>query len=67
MTLGLEAIVLQVHLGYRAHADDIDYKELSFETQAYSGAQLAGLVNSAAIVASRHGRELISMQDFNQV
>ena len=58
---------MQVHLGYRAHADDIDLSQLAFETHSYTGAQLASLVNDAAIVAARKHREEICMDDFDEV
>lgn len=58
---------LQVHVGYRPHADDIDYNQLSFETQSFSGAKLANLVNSAAYVAAREDRDTICMNDFLRV
>lgn len=56
-----------MHLGYRAHADDIDLSQLAFETHSYTGAQLASLVNDAAIVAARKHREEICMDDFEEV
>ena len=58
---------LQVHLGYRPHADDIDYNLLSFETQSFSGAELANLVNNAAYTAARDDRDSVCMSDFIQV
>ena len=59
--------LLQVHLGYRPHADDIDYNLLSFETQSFSGAELANLVNNAAYTAARDDRDSVCMSDFIQV
>ena len=56
-----------MHLGYRAHAADIDLSQLAFETHSYTGAQLASLVNDAAIVAARKHREEICMDDFEEV
>ena len=58
---------MQVHLGYRAHSADIDVSQLAFETHSYTGAQLASLVNDAAIVAARKFREEICMADFKEV
>lgn len=38
-------------------------RELAFETQRYSGAQLANLVNIAASFVGRDGRDVIAQAD----
>ncbi|KAL4447504.1 hypothetical protein ABPG75_004723 [Micractinium tetrahymenae] len=58
--------ILQVHLNRRPHSADIDYHELAFETNGYSGAQLANLVNMAATVASQAGRDEIQNSDLGK-
>ena len=58
---------LQVHLGYRPHDESIDVRALAFETQGFSGAQLGSLVNTAASLAGKAGRERIAQRDLEQV
>lgn len=55
--------VFKVHLSKRPCDDDILLGELAFETQRFSGAQIANLVNTAAMLAGRDGRESIAHAD----
>ena len=57
----------QVHLGRRPCADDLNLREIAFETQRTSGAQLANLVNLAASFVGRAGRDRITQADLLQV
>ena len=57
----------QVHLNRRPCAEDINLREIAFETQRYSGAQLANLVNLAASFVGRAGRDRITHADMLQV
>ena len=57
----------QVHLGRRPCADDLNLREIAFETQRCSGAQLANLVNLAASFVGRAGRDRITQADLLQV
>lgn len=56
-----------MHLAKRPCDDDIDLHALSFETQRFSGAQIANLVNTGAMLAGREGRESISHADLEHV
>ena len=58
--------VLKVHLDKRPCSPDIDLRELAFETQRFSGAMLANLVNTAAMLAGREGREEVTHNDMEQ-
>jgi cell division protease FtsH len=56
--------ILNVHLSKRDFdADTVDLHEVSLETNQFSGAQLANLVNLAAAKAGREGRGLINQDD----
>ena len=64
--------VMQVHLKKRQSslADDITEKnlrELAFDTQRYSGAAIANLVNLAAMRVERDGRDRICYKDLIDV
>ena len=56
-----------MHLGRRPCADDLNLREIAFETQRTSGAQLANLVNLAASFVGRAGRDEITQADLLQV
>jgi cell division protease FtsH len=59
---GREAI-LRVHLKGKPLADDVDIGKLAKQTAGFSGADLANMVNEAAILAARKGRDRITMSD----
>jgi cell division protease FtsH len=60
------AAILRVHVDGKSLADDVDLGSVARATPGFSGADLANLVNEAAIVAVRHGRSKITEEDFSQ-
>ncbi len=62
---GREAI-LEVHLKGKPVAPDVEVGLLARETHGFSGADLANLVNEAAIMAARQDREGIEPSDFEE-
>ncbi len=60
------AKILKVHLKNIVTADDIDIEKIACATQNFSGAELANLVNEAAILAIRAGHDKVTMQDIDQ-
>ena len=63
---------MQTHLSKRgeAVAEDVterNLRELAFDTQKYSGAAIANLVNLAAMRVERDGRDQIRYQDLTDV
>jgi len=60
---GREAI-LRVHLRGKPLADDVDIEKLAKQTAGFSGADLANMVNEAAILAARRNKTKIEMSDF---
>jgi len=62
---GREAI-LAVHLRGKPIADDVKIQELAKATPGFSGADLANLVNEAAILAARRNKKIITMQEFHE-
>ncbi|MCY6379671.1 ATP-dependent zinc metalloprotease FtsH [Hoeflea prorocentri] len=61
--IGREAI-LRVHLKQVTFAQDLDVGEVAGLTPGFTGADLANLVNEAAIVATRRGADTVTMEDF---
>jgi cell division protease FtsH len=62
---GREAI-LKVHAAKVPLADDVNFQVLSRGTPGFSGADLANLVNEAALLAARHDVDKVMMKDFEE-
>ena len=58
--------ILQVHLKKVPLADDVNAMQIARGTPGYSGADLANLVNEAALFAARKNRRVVTMEDFEQ-
>ena len=56
--------ILQVHTRKIPLAEDVDLSVLARGTPGFSGADLANLVNEAALAAARHNQKFVSMKDF---
>jgi cell division protease FtsH len=59
------AAILTVHAKGKSLAADVDFDVVARSTPGFSGADLANLVNEAAIFAVRAGRETITAEDFS--
>ena len=62
---GREAI-LRVHLKGKPIPDDVDLPTLAKQTHGFSGADLANLLNEAAILAARQEKSGIGFQDLEE-
>jgi len=62
---GREAI-LNVHVKEVKLGPDVDLKKIAAMTPGFVGADLANLVNEAALVAARRNREEVTMADFQE-
>jgi cell division protease FtsH len=60
---GREAI-LKVHTRKIPLADDVDLSVIARGTPGFAGADLANLVNEAALIAARQNRKVVTMYDF---
>ena len=56
--------ILKVHMRKVPVADDVDASILARGTPGFSGADLANLVNEAALNAARYNRKFVTMSDF---
>jgi cell division protease FtsH len=56
--------ILKVHLRKVPIANDVDAAVIARGTPGFSGADLANLVNEAALFAARRGKRIVEMQDF---
>ena len=61
--LGREKI-LKVHMRKVPLAPDVDARVLARGTPGFSGADLANLINEAALLAARKSKRVVTMQDF---
>jgi len=62
---GREAI-LNVHLRGKPLAEEVSAQALARRTPGFSGADLANLVNEAALLAARYDKTKIGVDDFNE-
>jgi cell division protease FtsH len=58
--------ILEVHVPGVKLADDVDLERIAARTPGFSGADLANLVNEAALLAARQNRDSVTMADFNE-
>ncbi|HPE45948.1 MAG TPA: ATP-dependent zinc metalloprotease FtsH, partial [Deltaproteobacteria bacterium] len=58
--------ILRVHLRGIKAGDDVDVERLAAMTPGMVGADLANLVNEAALLAVRRGRKLVGMSEFEE-
>ncbi|MEY2927738.1 MAG: hypothetical protein RL367_2215 [Pseudomonadota bacterium] len=56
--------ILQVHMKKIPLAPDVDPRSIARGTPGFTGADLANLVNEAALLAARLGKRLVSMAQF---
>ncbi|MCA8933978.1 MAG: ATP-dependent zinc metalloprotease FtsH [Rhodospirillaceae bacterium] len=63
--LGREKI-LKVHMRKVPLAPDVDARIIARGTPGFSGADLANLVNEAALMAARKGRRVVGQQEFEE-
>jgi len=57
--------ILNVHLRKATLAPDVDPEKIAALTPGFTGADLANLVNEAALLATRRGADAVDMTDFN--
>ena len=58
--------ILRVHIKKVLISDDLDVEAIAAMTPGFTGADLANLVNEAALVATRRGAEATTLEDFTQ-
>jgi cell division protease FtsH len=63
---GARASILALHLGRVRHAPDVDPQRVAELTPGMTGADLANLVNEAALLATRRGALDVEMADVNE-
>lgn len=58
--------ILKVHASRTPLADDVDLEVIAKGTPGFAGAELANLVNEAALLAARKNKDKISMLEFEE-
>src|SRR5690606_9030535 len=58
--------ILNVHLKKIRLAPDVEVEQIAALAPGFTGADLANLVNEAALLATRKRREAVTMEDFNE-
>jgi cell division protease FtsH len=57
--------IIEIHARLVKRAESASLEAIAQMTPGFSGADLANLVNEAALLASRHGKEAVEMADFD--
>lgn len=58
--------ILNVHIRRVPLAEDVDLKVIARSTPGFSGADLANLINEAALLAARKGQDSVTMKDMEE-
>jgi len=58
--------ILKVHCRKKLVADDVDISILARGTPGFTGADLENMVNEAALMAARRGKDRVEMMDFEE-
>ncbi|WP_138419976.1 ATP-dependent zinc metalloprotease FtsH [Aquibacillus sediminis] len=58
--------VLKVHARNKPLAEDVELKTIAMRTPGFSGADLENLLNEAALVAARHDKQKVEMEDIDE-
>ncbi len=58
--------ILKVHTKDKPLGEDVDLEVIAKGTPGFSGADLANIVNEAALIAARKGKDKIEMEDFEE-
>ncbi len=58
--------ILEIYAQKVKLAEDVDLKAIATRTPGFAGADLANLVNEAALLAARNQREKVIQEDFNE-
>jgi cell division protease FtsH len=58
--------ILQVHAKGKPFAKDVDLEVLARRTPGFTGADLANLINEAALLSARHGKKEIDMIELEE-
>ncbi|HIJ79276.1 MAG: ATP-dependent zinc metalloprotease FtsH [Desulfobulbaceae bacterium] len=58
--------ILKVHTKRVTISDKLDLKDVAQNTPGFTGAELANLVNEAALIAARENKAAIEQDDFNE-
>ena len=58
--------ILRIHAKNVKLDSDVDFENIAHGTTGFAGADLANVVNEAALLAVRNGRKKVTMADFNE-
>ncbi|MCM1983070.1 ATP-dependent zinc metalloprotease FtsH [Lyngbya confervoides] len=58
--------ILQIHAKEVSLADEVDLRVIATRTPGFAGADLANLVNEAALLAARNKRTAVAQEDFSE-
>jgi cell division protease FtsH len=59
-------MILEVHARKVSLADDVDLEKIAQQTPGFTGADLANVVNEAALLAARKRKKTVAQEDFTE-
>jgi cell division protease FtsH len=60
------AAILRIHMRNVTIEDELDVDSVAARTPGFAGADLANLVNEAALLAARHHKDIVTMDEFDE-
>ncbi|WP_352404136.1 ATP-dependent zinc metalloprotease FtsH [Kandleria vitulina] len=60
------AAILKVHARNKKFAPDVNFENIAMRTPGFSGAELANVLNEAALLAVRQGHSVITLDDVDE-
>lgn len=60
------AAILEVHARNKKFTPDVNFENVAQRTPGFSGAELANVLNEAALLAVRQGHQLITVEDIDE-
>ncbi len=58
--------ILRIHARDKRISSDIDFKNIALDTAGFSGADLANLINQAALIGSKKGHDVVTLTDIQE-
>ena len=58
--------ILEIHAKNKLFGEEIDFRNIAHNTSGYSGAELANLLNEAALIAARREHEAVFKEDIDE-
>ncbi len=58
--------ILKIHAANKPVSDQVDYENIAQKTPGFSGADLRNLLNEAALLSARRGKQVVEQKEINE-